>query len=86
MEVTLQFSEAEPDELIRRVLLSGNWGKITTTDPEGRFRLEAMFPGLQFEVYAGRPGHRSAAVSYGPVTLKAGELRDLGERREEASR
>ena len=86
MEISVFFSEAKPDELIRQKLLSGRWGKITTTDADGRFRLEGLFAGLEFGVLAGRPGHRSAAVSYGPVTLKAGEVRDLGERREETPR
>lgn len=86
MEVSLQFSEAKPDGLIREELLDGKWGKITTTDADGRFRLEGMFPGLEFEVYAGRPGHRSPSAAFGPVTLKAGEVRDLGERREQSPR
>ena len=45
---------------------------------DGRFRLDGMFPGLEFMVYATQPGHRTTAADFGKVTLKAGEVRALG--------
>jgi RNA polymerase sigma factor (sigma-70 family) len=83
MEISIQFSEAEPDQLIRQELLGGRWGNLTTSDADGRFRLAGLFPGLEFQVFSGHPGHRSVAVSFEPVTLKAGEVRDLGARRDQ---
>jgi RNA polymerase sigma factor (sigma-70 family) len=83
MDVSIQFTEAAPDELIRQRLLGD---MHTTTDANGRFRLEGMFPGLEFEVFVGHPGHRSMAITYEAVTLKAGEVCDLGERREQKER
>jgi hypothetical protein len=59
--------------------LYGGSGHLTTTGADGRFRLEGMFPGLEFEIFAGHPGHRSLAVSFDPITLKDGEVRDLGD-------
>ncbi|HTU90402.1 MAG TPA: carboxypeptidase-like regulatory domain-containing protein [Gemmataceae bacterium] len=86
MEVSIQLSESEPDGLIRQELLGGGRRPLTTTDADGRFRLEGLFPGLEFQVYAGHPGHRSMAASFGSATLKSGEVRDLGERREQTER
>lgn len=81
MEVTIQFSESEPEELIRQTLLGAGSAPLTTTDADGRFRLDGMFPGLEFTVSVGHPGLRSAIISFDPVTLKAGECRDLGDSR-----
>jgi hypothetical protein len=79
-EISFQMSEAGPDELVRQKL--HGWRVAhATTDADGRFRLGGLFPGLEFSVYATRPGHRSVAATFGPVTLKAGEARDLGEER-----
>lgn len=85
MQVSIQFTGAEPDDLIRQHHLC-HWDKPPITDADGRFRLEGMFPGLEFEVFAQHPGHRSIAINYKPVTLKPGEVRDLGERREQPRR
>jgi RNA polymerase sigma factor (sigma-70 family) len=81
MAISFQLSEWGADELIRQKLY-GRLLSLATTDADGRFRLEGMFPGLEMEIYAGQPGRRALAVSFGPVTLKPGEVRDMGERRE----
>jgi hypothetical protein len=84
MQVFINFAESEPDELIRQHNLY-HWDK-PLTDENGRFRLEGLFPGLESSVFAHRLGQRSIAITYEPVTLKAGEVRDLGERREQPQR
>jgi hypothetical protein len=84
MQVFINFAESEQDELIRQHNLY-HWDK-PLTDADGRFRLEGLFPGLESSVFGSRPGHRSIAITYEPVTLKAGEARDLGERREQKRR
>ncbi len=78
MEVSIQFSEFGADQLIRQKLY-GRLPTLATTGADGRFRLEGMFPGLEFEIFAGHPGHRSLAVSFTPVILKVGEVRDGGD-------
>ena len=59
-----------------------NMRAMVVPEAHGRFRLEGMFPGLEMEIYAGQPGRRVLAVGFGPLTLKPGEVRDMGERRE----
>jgi RNA polymerase sigma factor (sigma-70 family) len=83
--VNIQFAESEPDSLIRQHNLY-HWDKPPITDANGHFRLEGLFPGLEFSVFASHPGHRSVAINFDGVTLKAGEVRDLGERREQQQR
>ena len=83
MEISFQLTEWGADELIRQKLY-GRLPRLATTDAEGRFRLEGMFPGLKMELYAGQPGRRVLAVSFGPVTLKPGEVCDVGDRRAES--
>jgi RNA polymerase sigma factor (sigma-70 family) len=80
VEVSFQMSDAGPDELIRQKLYRGRVAP-STTDADGRFRLGGLFPGLEFSVFATQPGHRSGLAAFDPVTLKAGEVRDLGEKR-----
>jgi hypothetical protein len=80
VEISFQLSDRGPDEMLRQKLRG--WVPLRwTTDADGRFRLGGMFPGLEFMVFATQPGHRSGAADFGKVTLKAGEVRDLGERR-----
>jgi RNA polymerase sigma factor (sigma-70 family) len=80
MEISFQLANAEPDEAIRQKLHRSEPTR-TVTDKEGRFQLTGMFPGFAFTVFATKPGHRSTAIVFGPVTPKAGEVRDLGEQR-----
>jgi RNA polymerase sigma factor (sigma-70 family) len=85
LEISFQLSKRQPDGAIRQTLHGGALrSAITGTD--GRFRLEGMFPGLELTVFAGRPGLRSVAISFPSITLKDGEVRDLGDGREESSR
>ena len=81
LAISFQLTAPRADELIRQKLY-GRLPSLATADADGRFRLEGMFPGLEMEIYAGQPGRRILAVSFGPVTLKPGEVRDVGERRE----
>jgi RNA polymerase sigma factor (sigma-70 family) len=81
MAISFQLTESRADGLIRQKLY-GRSPSQATTDADGRFRLEGMFPGLEMEIYAGQPGRRVLAVGFGPLTLKPGEVRDMGERRE----
>lgn len=85
MEISIQLTDAVPDSLIRQTLYRGV-ANFTTTGADGRFRLEGMFPGLEVTVFAQHPGHRSVDVDFEPVTLKVGEVRDLGDSRAKPSR
>jgi RNA polymerase sigma factor (sigma-70 family) len=85
MDVSIQLTDAIADMLIRQTLYRGA-DSFTTTDAEGRFRLQGMFSDLELTVYAQRPGHRSSDVAFEPVTLQAGEIRDLGDFQEKPAK
>jgi RNA polymerase sigma factor (sigma-70 family) len=50
------------------------------TDAEGRFRMEGLIPGLEYEIAAGKETAQTVLVArFGKVVLKPGEVKNLGE-------
>jgi RNA polymerase sigma factor (sigma-70 family) len=79
LEMDYQFAERTPNDLIKHTLhgwRSGRW----VTDADGRFGLEGMFPGLEFKLFAAKPGRTELDVLADSITLKQEEIRDLGEK------
>jgi RNA polymerase sigma factor (sigma-70 family) len=65
--------------------LSGLWpdGVNWATDPEGRFRIDGLHPGLKTSIYVSgktRPGYRlDAGDTLREIVVQSGEVRDLGD-------
>ena len=76
-QVWFQMARRDQDEYIRTKLY---FEPPVLINADGRFRLVGMFPGCEFQVVANKPGYRSG-IGFDSVTLKSGEVRDLGERR-----
>src|SRR5262249_6129077 len=77
---TLNVGLFDPD---RPQGLACYYGEEVTADDQGRFELEAFVPGIETEVYIESPKSRWVQLDGGPFlrkpTLKAGDIRDLGD-------
>ena len=62
------------------------YGEQPQTDPDGRFRIEGLFPGLQHAVRATENVSMRGDVIVEKLEVEAGETRDLGDVREEERR
>jgi RNA polymerase sigma factor (sigma-70 family) len=80
-----ELREAAPDQ--RRLpwelfLSQDSWGKVlnreTMTDAEGRFRLDGLVPGVEYDLRAAG-GEGAAVLAREWVSTRAGVTRDLGE-------
>jgi RNA polymerase sigma factor (sigma-70 family) len=59
--------------------LAGHFPERVTTDGEGRFRVENLAPGLVYQINeAGKPPNLTIASVATRLSVKAGELKDLG--------
>jgi hypothetical protein len=61
--------------------------KETTTEADGKFRLDGLLPGLVYQVHASRGDLKKAntlLLSKGGVTVEAGKTNDLGDLKERA--
>jgi RNA polymerase sigma factor (sigma-70 family) len=66
---------------IQHALWSGFTGRKTTTDKDGRFRLEGVFPGLRYQLYASDGDVRKARTLVAQrqgIRVEAGGKKDVG--------
>jgi hypothetical protein len=71
--VAVQMRDGVADEFIRQKLYRNDF----TADKDGRFDCGPLFPGLEFDIFAGRPGIRVMSAGPAAVTLKPGERREI---------
>jgi hypothetical protein len=77
--VVFQMRDYQADNMIRQKLFRDT--STTTTDADGRFTFERMFPDVEFDLIASLPGFRSGTAALQRVRLKPGEAKDVGELR-----
>jgi Carboxypeptidase regulatory-like domain len=75
--VMFQMTDAVADDLLRQKLYRG--AAEVSTDADGKFTFPRLFPDVEFGVYVSIPGFRSGAAFHGGITLKPGEVKDVGE-------
>ena len=75
-DVTIQMKSYETNNLLRQTLLRDT--NRVTTDADGKFAFEPMFPGHEFSLFVMIPGFRHAERVLERATLKVGERRDVG--------
>ena len=75
-QVTFQMTEYKANDLLQQKLFRDS--HTTTTDADGKFTFERMFPDVEFDVFVSLPGFRSVAAGSKRTTLKPGETKDVG--------
>lgn len=75
--VPMQMTDGVANDLLRQKLFRDEG--TATTDADGRFAFDRLFPAVEFDLMVFRPGFRSGEAASKRVTLKPGEARDVGE-------
>jgi RNA polymerase sigma factor (sigma-70 family) len=75
-QVTFQMTEYQANDLLKQKLFRDS--HTTTTDADGKFTFERMFPDVEFDLFVSLPGFRSGAAGSKRTTLKPGETKDMG--------
>ncbi len=73
---SFQMIDAVANDLLRQKLFHAT--SEFTTNAEGHFFIPGMFPDLEFNLFAGRPGFRTLESAGKKSKLKPGETKDLG--------
>jgi RNA polymerase sigma factor (sigma-70 family) len=76
-EVTFQMTEYKANDLLKQKLFRDS--HTTTTDADGKFTFERMFPDVEFDLFVSLPGFRSGAAGSKRTTLEPGKTKDVGE-------
>jgi hypothetical protein len=76
-EVTFQMRDYAANDLLKQKLHRDT--HTVSTDADGRFAFDRMFPGVEFDLFASVPGVRSGSGAVQGVTLKPGEAKDVGD-------